>query len=183
MNKLFITNLLLLGILLAGCTKETEKVSLQQELVAQTSIAELTNGVTTKNNTTAPPQINEDNISPKENLSKEHPIDLAERECISRDYSTANMSKCTYTAMDSWLEEIDTNMKKLKSVLSEEDYALLITAQEKWNEFKDAQFESFIIIQAKAGTMFQNIYVGYKKRLVKEYAMMLHHLYETLMIP
>lgn len=116
----------------------------------------------------------------KDNIENLHPIDKAESDCIAKVYSTYDISQCSYKAMDSWFKEIDKYLGLLKTITSEEDYANILKAQEDWKRYQESDFEAVSIIMNKQGTMFQNVAVGKKTDIIKERALELKGLYDTL---
>ena len=156
--------------------------AVQSSVAAETEETELTTDTPTQSETTNQDIQSTPDTPDRSDLSGKHPIDIAEEECINKAESTVAMSKCSYDAMDKWYKEIDVNLIKLKNILSEEDYKNLEAAQAKWVAYKEAQNEAIVVIQSKQGTMFQNIYVGYQTYLVKERALFLRDLYNTLAI-
>ncbi len=109
-----------------------------------------------------------------------HPIDKAERDCISDKFSTYDLSQCSYKAMNSWFKEIDNYLRKLKDITTEEDYSKILRAQEDWKKYQQTEFEAVSLIMEKQGTMFQNSAVGVKTNVVKERALELERLYKIL---
>ncbi len=183
-KKTFIANLLVLGLLLSGCVfneRASKNIpAVQSSVAAETEETELTTETPTQSETANTDIQSTPDTPDRRDLSERHPIDIAEEECMKKAESTVAMSTCSYDAMDKWYKEIDVNLIKLKNILSEEDYKNLEAAQAKWEAYKDAQNEAVVVIQSKQGTMFQNIYVGYQTYLIKERALFLQDLYNTL---
>ena len=184
MKKVYIANLLVLGLLLSGCVfneRASKNIpAVQSSVAAETEETELTTDTPTQSETANQDMQSTPDTPDRRDLSEKHPIDIAEEECINKAESTVAMSKCSYDAMDKWYKEIDVNLIKLKNILSEEDYKNLEAAQAKWVEFKDAEFFAVSVIQDKQGTMFQNCYVGRKTALVKQRALDLEEFYNLL---
>ena len=96
------------------------------------------------------------------------------------DYTTTGMTECSYKAMDMWFKEIDKYLGLLKTITTEEDYTNILKAQENWKKYQEAEFVALSPIMNKQGTMFQNVAVGNKTNVVKERALELKELYDTL---
>lgn len=173
MKKLIVT-ILLVSVLGCGCGLKNKEETLSHN-----------EGVNKKNQQTNQEEVIE-NSTPqkteeqKDNIENLHPIDKAERDCIAKVYSTYDISQCSYKAMDSWFKEIDKYLGLLKTITSEEDYANILKAQEDWKRYQESDFEAVSIIMNKQGTMFQNVAVGKKTDIIKERALELKGLYDTL---
>ena len=111
---------------------------------------------------------------------KIHPIDKKFDNCIANHYSTEALSICAYDALNSWFKEIDKYLILLKEVVSKEDFQKIELGQKEWKIFQKIEFETYEIILNKQGTMFQNVAVGNKMNLVKERALNLKSLYDTM---
>lgn len=178
MKKLIVT-ILLTSVLTVGCTlKNKEETLSQNEIIQQTNqgVNQETSEETSLNNEEAAPQ----SKTQEDETEKLHPIDKAERDCIAKVYSTYDISQCSYKAMDMWFKEIDKYLGLLKTITTEEDYTKILKAQEDWKKYQESEFVALSIIMNKQGTMFQNVAVGNKTYVVKERALELKELYDTL---
>ena len=173
MKKLIVT-ILLVSVLGCGCGLKNKEETLSQYEENQQTNQVVNKEEVIENPTPQKAEEQKDNI---ENL---HPIDKAERDCIAKDYSNAGMNECSYKAMESWFKEIDKYLGLLKTITSEEDYANILKVQEDWKRYQESDFEAVSIIMNKQGTMFQNVAVGKKTDIIKERALGLKGLYDTL---
>lgn len=173
MKKLIVT-ILLVSVLGCGCGLKNKEETLSRYEENQQTNQVVNKEEVIENPTPQKAEEQKDNI---ENL---HPIDKAERDCIAKVYSTYDISQCSYKAMDSWFKEIDKYLGLLKTITSEEDYANILKAQEDWKRYQESDFEAVSIIMNKQGTMFQNVAVGKKTDIIKEWALGLKGLYDTL---
>ena len=101
-----------------------------------------------------------------------HPIEKAVQECMKKeDYTTVGMSKCVDDSINDWNKEIDKYLSLLKEVLPEEQYDLLETSQNKWEDYKKAQW-AFLnaAIDEKHGTMYINVLSGDRAGVVEKRA-------------
>ena len=77
-----------------------------------------------------------ENISLKDVQGENHPINIRQQECMKKqNYTTAAMADCTYTALDEWSKEIDTQIVLLKQYMTPQQYKLLVDSQNKWKEY------------------------------------------------
>ena len=111
---------------------------------------------------------------------EQYTIDKTENDCISKEYSTQGIDECTFKAIDAWNKEIDKYLALLKNITSKEDYENIQLSQQKWESYKNSEIIVYGLIQQKQGTMFQNISTGFQKNLIKQRALNLKSLYETL---
>ena len=111
-----------------------------------------------------------------------HPIEKAVQDCMQKeDYTTAGMSKCVNASINDWNKEIDKYLSLLKYTLPEDKYKLLQISQEKWEEYKNAQWHLLeAALGEKAGTMYINILSGDKTDVVEKRAKDLSGLYFEL---
>ncbi len=121
----------------------------------------------------------------KNNLPPEaevHPIEKALEDCLKKEaYTTAGMSKCVDDSRNEWNKEIDKYLTLLKDALPEDKYNLLQTSQEKWEEYKEAEWNLLEkTLQEKDGTMYVNIISGDKANIVEKRAKDLSELYFEL---
>ena len=192
MKKLIVT-ILLVSVLTCGCAFKggsQSKAALQnpnqEEVVNENPIKQTNQGVNSgRNKETNKEKDLENNTSQKtEELKNDienlHPIDKAEKDCIAKVFSTYDISQCSYKAMDSWFKEIDKYLGLLKTITSEEDYANILKAQEDWKKYQESDFEAISIIMNKQGTMFQNVAAGKKTDIIRERALGLKGLCDTL---
>ena len=101
-----------------------------------------------------------------------HPIEKAVQDCMQKeDYTTAGMSKCVDASINDWNKEIDKYLSLLKYTLPEDKYKLLQISQEKWEEYKKAQWQLLeATLSEKDGTMYINILSGDKADVVEKRA-------------
>ena len=109
------------------------------------------------------------NIMPEAGI---HPIEKAVQNCMKKeDYTTAGMSKCVEDSINDWNKEIDKYLSLLKDILPEDKYKLLKISQEKWEEYKNAQWQLLEAgLSEKDGTMYINILSGDKADVVEKRA-------------
>ena len=112
---------------------------------------------------------------------QKHSIDKMEEICLSNKSSTQEMNECTFKAMDDWNKEIEKYLALLKNITSKDDFENIQISQKNWEKFRDSEIVVYNLIQQKEGTMFQNISTGFKRELIKQRAIELKSLYETLM--
>lgn len=146
----FILTTLILSVLTCGCSKTVEIKSLEPEIVNTKQVKEI------------------------------NPIDKALQECLNKNDTTVGMNKCVYQSMEYWNKEIEKYLDLLSKIITEDDYNKILEAQKKWIEFKELEFETINLVMEKQGTMFQNSTVGLKAALIKERALNLKELYDTL---
>ena len=172
MKKLTVT-LLIISAFVCGCTQTRTA----DNTLSQIDPANSTQQTANQENVLSTSEQPNNKTEEEEFL---HPIDKAERDCISKLDATVAMNECSYKAMDAWYKEIDKYLEKLKTVTTEEDFADILKSQENWKKFKDSEFEAVSIIMDKQGTMFQNSKVGVQTYLIKERALGLKRLYDIL---
>lgn len=103
-----------------------------------------------------------------------NPIDKAEQDCIAKTSSTFEMNKCSVNAQKAWELEITNNLSTLKTLLSDEDYMVLIKSQQIWKNYKNSEFDLISrIINNKQGTMYLNVKEGLKTDIIKQRALKL----------
>ncbi len=108
-----------------------------------------------------------------------YPIDLNEEKCLSIAYSTADMRKCTYDAMNSWFKEIDKYLALLKKTLPKEKIDTLEISQKRWKEYQLAEFDAInALIHNKGGTIYTVIANSNKNEIIKKRALDLKYYYE-----
>lgn len=107
-------------------------------------------------------------------------IDKIEEDCISNKSSTQEMNECTFKSIDLWNKEIEKNLALLKNITSKEDFKKIQLSQKNWEFYRDSEIVVYNLIQKKQGTMFQNVSAGFKRELIKQRAIKLKSLYETL---
>ena len=111
----------------------------------------------------------------KQELTSEtniHPIEKAVQECMKQEnYTTAGMSKCVDDSVNDWNGEIDKYFSLLKEVLPNDKYNLLQVSQEKWENYKEAQWDFLeAALSEKDGTMYINILSADKADVVEKRA-------------
>lgn len=176
MKKLIVT-ILLTSVFTCGCTNShNSNATFPQKETKQITNQGISKEETSLNNEEVIPQskVQEDGTE------KLHPIDKTERDCIAKVYSIYDISQCSYKAMAMWFKEIDKYLGLLKTITTEEDYTNILKAQENWKKYQEAEFVALSPIMNKQGTMFQNVAVGNKTNVVKERALELKELYDTL---
>ena len=112
---------------------------------------------------------------------QQYPIDKFEENCISDKSSTQEINECTFKTIDLWNKEIEKNLALLKNITSKEDFKKIQLSQKNWESYRDSEIIVYNLIQKKEGTMFQNVSAGFKRELIKQRAIELKSLYETLM--
>ena len=176
MKKLIVT-ILLTFVFTCGCTNShNSDATFPQKETQQTTNQGISKEKTSLNNE----EVISQSKTQEDETEKLHPIDKAERDCIAKVYSTYDISQCSYKAMNMWFKEIDKYLGLLKTITTEEDYTNILKAQENWKKYQESEFVALSIIMNKQGTMFQNVTVGNKTNIVKERALELKELYDTL---
>ena len=176
MKKLIVT-ILLTFVFTCGCTNShNSDATFPQKETQQTTNQGISKEETSLNNE----EVISQSKTQEDETEKLHPIDKAERDCIAKVYSTYDISQCSYKAMNMWFKEIDKYLGLLKTITTEEDYTNILKAQENWKKYQESEFVALSIIMNKQGTMFQNVAVGNKTNVVKERALELKELYDTL---
>lgn len=176
MKKLIVT-ILLTSVFTCGCTNShNSDATFPQKEIQQTTNQGISEDETSLNNE----EVISQSKTQEDGTEKLHPIDKTERDCITKVYSTYDISQCSYKAMDMWFKEIDKYLGLLKTITTEEDYTNILKAQENWKKYQEAEFVALSPIMNKQGTMFQNVAVGNKTNVVKERALELKELYNTL---
>lgn len=176
MKKLIVT-ILLTFVFTCGCTNShNSDATFPQKETQQTTNQGISKEETSLNNE----EVISQSKTQEDETEKLHPIDKAERDCIAKVYSTYDISQCSYKAMNMWFKEIDKYLGLLKTITTEEDYTNILKAQENWKKYQESEFVALSIIMNKQGTMFQNVTVGNKTNIVKERALELKELYDTL---
>ena len=112
---------------------------------------------------------------------QKYPIDKMEENCLSDKSSTQEMNDCTFKAIDAWDKEITKYLTLIKSITSKEVFNDIQLSQKNWELYRDSEIAVYNLVQQKQGTMFQNVSAGFKRELVKQKALELKTLYETLM--
>lgn len=112
---------------------------------------------------------------------QKYPIDRIEENCLSNKSSTQEMNECTFKAMDAWNKEIEKYLALLKHITSKDDFENIQLSQKNWEIYRDSEVIVYNLIQQKEGTMYQNVSAGFKRELIKQRAIELKSLYETLM--
>lgn len=129
------------------------------------------------------PQITFDKNKTKVIVQNEqkHPIDKMEENCLSNKSSTQEINECTFKAIDAWNKEIEKHLASLKNITSKDDFEKIQLSQKNWETYRDSELVVYNLIQQKEGTMFQNVSTGFKRELIKQRALEMKSLYETLM--
>ena len=112
---------------------------------------------------------------------QKYSIDKMEEICLSNKSSTQEINECTFKAMDAWNKEIEKYLALLKNINSKDDFENIQISQKNWEKFRDSEIIVYNLIQQNEGTMFQNVSTGFKRELIKQRAIELKSLYETLM--
>ena len=177
MKKLIVT-ILLTSVFTCGCTNShNSNATFPQKETKQITNQGISKEETSLNNEEVIPQ----SKTQEDEAEKLHPIEIEEQKCMKKaDYTTTGMTECSYKAMDMWFKEIDKYLGLLKTITTEEDYTNILKAQENWKKYQEAEFVALSPIMNKQGTMFQNVAVGNKTNVVKERALELKELYDTL---
>jgi uncharacterized protein YecT (DUF1311 family) len=98
---------------------------------------------------------------------------------MSKEYSTAGMNNCTYTAQVQWDAEMNKYYTLLMKKLNKEEGLKLKEAQRAWIKYRDKEFE-FInsrYFEAYEGTIYTNIAAADKMAVVEKRAMNLEEYY------
>lgn len=111
---------------------------------------------------------------------QKYSIDKMEKNCLSDKLSTQEMNECTFKAMGAWNQEIEKYLALLKNITTKDDFENIQLSQKKWESYRDSEFVVYNLIQQKEGTMFQNVSNGLKRELIKQRAIEIKSLYETL---
>jgi uncharacterized protein YecT (DUF1311 family) len=99
----------------------------------------------------------------------DHPIDKYLETCMEKDMSTAGMVKCIYEVQEKWDAELNRLYKILINGLDEESAKELKSAQLKWIEFRDKEYNLIDKIYSKLeGTMYIPMRVSDRMELVKK---------------
>ncbi|MEE3350087.1 MAG: lysozyme inhibitor LprI family protein [Candidatus Gastranaerophilaceae bacterium] len=120
-----------------------------------------------------------ENISLKDIQGENHPINIRQQECMKKqNYTTAAMADCTYTALDEWSKEIDTQIVLLKQYMTPQQYKLLVDSQNKWKEYEKAERKLLVeTIGTFVGTMYIPTLAGMQEAIVEQRARDLSSLY------
>jgi hypothetical protein len=95
-----------------------------------------------------------------------------------QNYTTAAMADCTYTALDEWSKEIDTQIVLLKQYMTPQQYKLLVDSQNKWKEYEKAERKLYNeTIGTFVGTMYIPTLAGMQEAIVEQRARDLSSLY------
>lgn len=123
-----------------------------------------------------------ENISLKDVQGENHPINIRQQECMKKqNYTTAAMADCTYTALDEWSKEIDTQIVLLKQYMTPQQYKLLVDSQNKWKEYEKAERKLLVeTIGTFVGTMYIVTLVGKQENIVEQRAVNLSGLYHYM---
>jgi len=112
-----------------------------------------------------------------------HPIDKFEEECMNKDSTTAGMNNCMMEAYKQWDAELNKYYKLLMGILSQEEKQQLKDAQIVWLKYRDLEtkfrMDTFLNNQ---GTMYSNMAMSEKLDIVKQRALELTSLYDTLKV-
>ena len=115
--------------------------------------------------------------------AEEHPIDINLGKCIEKDSTTAGMNNCTTEACKQWDVEMNKYYKLLMGILSKEEKQQLKDAQIAWLEYRDLEtkfrINTFLNMQ---GTMYTTMALAEKLDIIKQRALDLKALYDTLKI-
>ncbi|MBD2077478.1 DUF1311 domain-containing protein [Phormidium sp. FACHB-592] len=88
---------------------------------------------------TLPRLLSPDSVSYE--LIFKHPIDRELEDCIAKNSSTNGEFQCVVKAYDRWDTELNRVYKNLKAKLGSQGQEALESAQLKWLEFRDKEFE------------------------------------------
>jgi uncharacterized protein YecT (DUF1311 family) len=112
-----------------------------------------------------------------------HPIDKLEEECINKDSTTVGMNNCAMEACKQWDTELNKYYKLLIEVLSKEEKQELKDAQIAWLKYRDLEtkFRMDTLLNNQ-GTMYSNMAMSEKLDIVKQRALELKSLYDTLKV-
>lgn len=108
-----------------------------------------------------------------------HVIDVNEENSISSTADTQVMNNCSKIAQDSWKKEINKNLLKLKLLMDNKSYKLLIKSQKEWQNYKDKENILIKTIASRnCGTMYLNVEQGLKTDILRQRALKLQEYIE-----
>jgi uncharacterized protein YecT (DUF1311 family) len=112
-----------------------------------------------------------------------HLIDKRLGECIEKNSTTAGMNNCTDEACKQWDAELNKYYKLLMGVLSKEQKQQLKDSQIAWLKYRDLEtkFRTDILL-SRQGTIYSNLAVSEAMDIVKQRALELKSLYDTLKV-
>lgn len=99
-----------------------------------------------------------------------HLIDIELDECLNdeNNYSTHEILKCISKAEQDWDKELNRVYRELRALSSDSEKNTLRTAQLKWIEYRDNEFEFILELYGNMqGTMFQIFHASRKMEIVK----------------
>ncbi len=102
--------------------------------------------------------------------SFQHPIDIKLDECLNDEvnFSTHAMLNCTSQAEQDWDTELNRVYRELRALCSDSEKNALRTAQLKWLEYRDNEFEFAQELYGNMqGTMFQLFLASKRMEIVK----------------
>jgi uncharacterized protein YecT (DUF1311 family) len=110
-----------------------------------------------------------------------YPIDKFEEECINNNSTTTGMNNCIEESCKQWDAELNKYYKLLMGILSKEEKQELKDSQVSWLKYRDLEtkfrMNTFLNNQ---GTMYSNMAMSEKLSIVKQRALELKSLYDTL---
>ncbi len=84
-----------------------------------------------------------------------YPIDKWLSKTIAKNHSTMGIRHATIKAREMWDAEMNRDYKRLMNALKPESRAVLLKSQKAWLAFRDAEFETnVVLIASKRGTMW-----------------------------
>lgn len=112
-------------------------------------------------------------------VEQQSSIDETEKQCMSKNYSTAGMNNCTNAAQVQWDAEMNKYYTLLMKKLNKEEGLKLKEAQRAWIKYRDKEFEfiNFRYFEAYEGTIYTNIAAADKLEIVKNRAVKLKEYY------
>jgi len=120
-------------------------------------------------------------VPPLSAQPSEHPIDKRLGECIKKDSTTAGMNNCADEACKQWDTELNKYYKLLMGVLSKEQKQQLKDSQIAWLKYRDLEtkFRTDALL-SRQGTIYSNLAAAEAMDIVKQRALELKSLYDTL---
>jgi uncharacterized protein YecT (DUF1311 family) len=105
---------------------------------------------------------------------KKHPIDRALEACITRDSTTAGMTKCADKALEMWDKELNRVYNDLAAKLDPKGKQSLKTAQIDWIKFRDSEYGLIDFVYSRMeGTMYIPMRVEARADVVRKRAVAL----------
>ncbi|CAN5384929.1 hypothetical protein BH10BAC1_BH10BAC1_20000 [soil metagenome] len=111
----------------------------------------------------------------------DYAIDVTLNTCLDSNQTTVGMMECAGQARDAWDKELNKYYKLLMSKLTDIEKAKLKTAQKKWLEYRDTEFDaSGTIYYDQDGTMWKIVAVNRQVEIVRQRALDLKSYYDNI---